>query len=133
MTAFHFELVAPERLMFSGNVESVVLAGTEGEMTVLAQHAPVMTTLKPGVVTVEETAGKVRKLFVRGGFADVSASGLTILAETAIPLEELDAKRIDAQIKDAEEDLAAAKIDESKRLAGEKRDQLRELKSALGM
>ena len=133
MTAFHFELVAPERLMFSGHVESVVLAGTEGEMTVLAQHAPVMTTLKPGVVTVEETAGKVRKLFVRGGFADISASGLTILAETAIPLEELDAKRIDAQIKDAEEDFADAKFEETKRLAGEKLDQLRELKSALGI
>ena len=133
MTAFHFELVAPERLMFSGHVESVVLAGTEGEMTVLAQHAPVMTTLKPGVVTVEETAGKVRKLFVRGGFADISASGLTILAETAIPLEELDARRIDAQIKDAEEDFADARIEETKRLAGEKLDQLRELKSALGI
>lgn len=133
MTTFHFELVAPERLMFSGSVESVVLAGTEGEMTVLAQHAPVMTTLKPGVVTVEETAGKVRKLFVRGGFADISASGLTILAETAIPLEDLDASRIDAQIKDAEEDFADAKVEESKRLAGEKLDQLRELKSALGI
>ena len=133
MTAFHFELVAPERLMFSGPVESVVLAGTEGEMTVLAQHAPVMTTLKPGVVTVEEAAGKVRKLFVRGGFADISASGLTILAETAIPLEELDARRIDAQIKDAEEDFADAKFEETKRLAGEKLDQLRELKSALGI
>ena len=133
MTAFHFELVAPERLMFSGSVESVVLAGTEGEMTVLAQHAPVMTTLKPGVVTVEETAGKVRKLFVRGGFADISASGLTILAETAIPLEDLDASRIDAQIRDAEEDFADAKVEETKRLAGEKLDQLRELKSALGI
>ena len=133
MTAFHFELVAPERLMFSGSVESVVLAGTEGEMTVLAQHAPVMTTLKPGVVTVEETAGKVRKLFVRGGFADISASGLTILAETAIPLEDLDASRIDAQINDAEEDFADAKVEETKRLAGEKLDQLRELKSALGI
>ena len=130
---FHFELVAPERLMFSGNVESVVLDGTEGQMTVLADQAPSMTTLKPGVVTVEETAGKVRKLFVRGGFADISVAGLTILADTAIPLEELDAKAIEAQIKGAEDDLAAATLDESKRLASEKVDQLRELKAALAL
>ena len=133
MTAFHFELVAPERLLFSGNVESVVLDGTEGQMTVLADMAPLMTTLKPGVVTVEESAGKLRKLFVRGGFADISTAGLTILADAAIPLEELDAKTIEAQIKGAEEDLAAATLDESKRLASEKVDQLRELKAALSL
>ena len=133
MTAFHFELVAPERLLFSGNVESVVLDGTEGQMTVLADMAPLMTTLKPGVVTVEESAGKLRKLFVRGGFADISTAGLTILADAAIPLEELDAKTIEAQIKGAEEDLAAATLGESKRLASEKVDQLRELKAALSL
>ena len=133
MTAFHFELVAPERLLFSGNVESVVLDGTEGQMTVLADMAPLMTTLKPGVVTIEESAGKLRKLFVRGGFADISTAGLTILADAAIPLEELDAKTIEAQIKGAEEDLAAATLDESKRLASEKVDQLRELKAALSL
>ena len=84
MAAFHFELVSPERLLFSGNVEAVVVPGAEGAFTVLQNHAPVMTVLKPGIVEVDETASKKARLFVRGGFADVSPAGLTILAEQAI-------------------------------------------------
>ena len=76
MAAFHFELVSPEKLLFSGEVEAVVAPGAEGQFTVLKDHAPVMTTLKAGVVTVDGGDGKVEKLFVRGGFADVSAGGL---------------------------------------------------------
>ena len=78
MAAFPFELVSPERLLFTGEVESVVVPGSEGEMTVMKDHAPLMTTLKPGIVTVNETAGKSQRLFVRGGFADVAPTGLTI-------------------------------------------------------
>ena len=81
MAAFHFELVSPEKHLFSGEVESVVAPGADGQFTVLKDHAPVMTTLKAGVVTVSGGEGKVEKLFVRGGFADVNASGFTILAE----------------------------------------------------
>ncbi len=131
MPDFHFELVSPEKLVFSGEVEAVVVPGTEGQFTVLKDHAPVMSTLKPGVVDIEETKSKVRRFFVRGGFADVSAAGLTILAEHAIPLEEMDAAAIAADIKDAEEDVADAQNDEARRLAAEKRDQLLELKDAL--
>ena len=133
MAAFRFELVSPEKLLFSGAVESVVVPGTEGEFTVLKDHAPLMAMLKPGIVTVEETSAKKTRLFVHCGFADVSAGGLTILAEQAIPIEELDAAKIDADIKDAEEDVNDAQTDETRRLASEKLDQLREVKAALRM
>lgn len=132
MATFHFELVSPEKLLFSGEVEAVVAPGAEGQFTVLQGHAPVMTVLKPGVVEIEE-AGKKEKLFVRGGFADVGIGGFTILAEYAIPVSELDAAKIDADIKNASEDVADAKSDEARRLAAEKLGQLQELKAALGL
>jgi len=131
MAAFRFELVSPEKLMFSGDVESVIVPGTEGEFTVLKDHAPLMAMLKPGIVTVEANASSKTRLFVRAGFADVSSGGLTILAERAIPVEELDAAKIDADIKDAEEDVNDAETDRAQRLAREKLDQLREVKAAL--
>src|ERR1700736_5556934 len=115
MAAFHCELVSPEKHVFSGDVESVVVPGTEGEFTVLKDHAPLMSTLKPGIVTIDETGAKRTQLFARGGFADVNPSGLTILAETAIPLQELDAAKLDAEIKDASEDLADATGNEPRR------------------
>ncbi|MDE2577781.1 MAG: F0F1 ATP synthase subunit epsilon [Hyphomicrobiales bacterium] len=133
MAAFHFELVSPEQLLFSGEVDSVVVPGAEGQMTILKDHAPVMTTLKPGVVEVAETASKKSRIFVRGGFADVAASGLTILAEVAVPVEQLDAAKIAQEIKNAQEDASDASTDEAKRVAGEKLDQLNELKVALGL
>ncbi len=132
MAAFHFELVSPEKLLFSGDVESVVAPGAEGQFTVLKDHAPVMTTLKAGVVTVAGGDGKVEKLFVRGGFADVNASGFTILAELALPLADLDAAKLDADIKNAREDVADAKSDETKRAASDKLAQLEEMRAALG-
>ncbi|MDE2364963.1 MAG: F0F1 ATP synthase subunit epsilon [Hyphomicrobiales bacterium] len=133
MAAFHFELVSPEQLLFSGEVESVVVPGTEGQFTVLKYHAPVMTTLKPGVVEVEESPARKRRVFVRGGFADVAPTGLTVLAEQAIALEDFDAAKLAQEIKNAEEDVADAAAGESKRAASEKLDQLRELKAALGL
>ena len=132
MTAFHFELVSPEKLLFSGDVESVVAPGAEGQFTVLKDHAPVMTTLKSGVVTVAGGDGKVEKLFVRGGFADVNASGFTILAELAVPLADIDVAKVDADIKDAREDLADARTDEARHAAAEKLAQLQELRAAVG-
>jgi F-type H+-transporting ATPase subunit epsilon len=133
MAAFHFELVSPEKLLFSGEIEAVVVPGTEGDFTVMKDHAPVMTTLRPGIVTVDETATKKLRLFVRGGFADVAAGAVTILAERAIPVEELDAGKIDAQIKSAEEDVSDATSDEARRMAKEQLNQLQELKAALGL
>lgn len=131
MPTFPFELVSPEKLLFTGDVEAVVVPGTEGEFTVLKDHAPVMSVLKPGIVEIDATGTAKKRLFVRGGFVDVSPKGLTILAEYAIPLEELDAAKITADLKNAEEDLADAKDDEARRRAVEKRDQLSELRAAL--
>lgn len=131
MPTFPFELVSPEKLVFIGEVEAVVVPGMEGEFTVLKDHAPVMSVLKPGIVEIGATATTKTRLFVRGGFADVSPKGLTILAEYAIPLEELDAAKIDADLKEAEEDVADAKDDEARRRAVEKRDQLNELRAVL--
>ena len=133
MAAFHFELVSPEKLLFSGDVESVVASSVEGEFTVLKDHAPIMASLKPGVVSVADAAGKTSRLFVRGGFVEVSTKGMTILAEQAIPLEELDAGKLDTQIRDAEEDLADAATGEAKRAAAEQLDQLRELRATLNI
>ena len=131
MASFAFELVSPERLLFGGDVESVVVPGTEGEFTVLKDHAPLMSTLKPGVVTVTETGAKETRLFVRGGFADVAPTGLTILAESAVPVEQLDAAKLDSEIQMAREDVSDASSDETRRLAQEKLDQLSELRAAL--
>jgi F-type H+-transporting ATPase subunit epsilon len=131
MAAFHFELVSPEKLLFSGAVESVVAPGADGQFTVLKDHAPVMTTLKPGVVSVAAGEGKVEKLFVRGGFADVSAGGFTILAEQAIALADIDVARLEADIKDAREDLADAKTDDARHTASDRLAQLLEMRAAL--
>ena len=133
MAAFHFELVSPERQLFSGSVEAVVVPGAEGAFTVLKDHAPIMAVLKAGLIEVDETQTKKQRLFVRGGFADVSSQGLTILAEQAIPLEELDAAKIDKQIADAEEDVTDAVSAEAKRLAAEKLAQLREVRAVLSI
>jgi F-type H+-transporting ATPase subunit epsilon len=131
MATFSFELVSPERLLFAGDVESVVVPGTEGEFTVLKDHAPLMSTLKPGIVTITESGAKRTQLFVRGGFADVNPTGLTILAETAVPIEELDVAKLDLEIKDASEDVADAGGDEPTRRAQESLDQLRVLRAAI--
>jgi F-type H+-transporting ATPase subunit epsilon len=128
--ALHFELVSPARLLFSGDVTSVQIPGTEGEMMILEGHAPVLSTLRPGVVVVQKDGGTTEKMFVRGGFAEVNAQGLTLLAETAIPLADLDRAALDQQIKDAEEDVADAVGDEKKRKAGEALDHLRALAAA---
>jgi F-type H+-transporting ATPase subunit epsilon len=131
MPTFPFELVSPEKLLFTGEVEAVVVPGTEGEFTVLKDHAPVMSGMKPGIVEIDGGSSAKRRLFVRGGFADVSPKGLTILAEQAIPLEDLNAAQLDADIQGAEEEIAATRDDETRRRATEKRDQLKELRAAL--
>ncbi|MDF2617414.1 MAG: synthase epsilon subunit [Xanthobacteraceae bacterium] len=108
MATFPFELVSPERLVYSGTVSEVVVPGTEGEFGVLAGHAPFVSTLKPGILTIKGD-GAPRKLFVRGGFAEANPQGLTVLAETAIPLADLRAENLAQMIKDAEEDVEDAK------------------------
>lgn len=129
---FPFELVSPERLLLSESVESVVVPGTDGEFTVLKDHAPFMATIKPGVVVVTLAGGGVQKFFVRGGFADVNGKGLTILAEQAIPVESLNAAAIAAEIRNAEEDVADARDDATRIVAQTKLAQLEDVRAALG-
>jgi F-type H+-transporting ATPase subunit epsilon len=117
----HFDLVSPERLLMSEEVESVVVPGSEGFFTVLARHAPFMSTLKPGLVEVKTVTGETQKIFVRGGFADVTPAGLTILADEAIRLEDFDTAALAQEIRDAEEDLADAGQDQAKRAVAEKK------------
>lgn len=128
--ALHFELVSPARLLFSGDVVSVQIPGAEGEMTILPGHAPVLSTLKPGVVSIQKDGG-TDKIFVRGGFAEVNAKGLTVLAETAIPLADLDAAALAQQIRNAEEDVADAKSDVARAKAAETLDHLKALQAAI--
>jgi F-type H+-transporting ATPase subunit epsilon len=130
MAAFHFELVSPEKVLFSGDVDSVVVPASEGDMTILKDHAPLMTTLRPGVVDVT-TAGRTQRLFVRGGFADINAGGFILLAEQALPLEQLDGAAIEREIRNATDDVNDASDAELKRRAQEKLDKLNELKAAL--
>ncbi|GJD43397.1 F0F1 ATP synthase subunit epsilon [Methylobacterium sp. E-041] len=102
MATFHFDFVGPERSLYSGEVESVQLPGTEGEMTVLAGHAPVLTSLRVGVIVVTERANSGKRIYVRGGFADIGPTGVTVLAERAAPIEELTPESLDRDIEAAE-------------------------------
>ena len=133
MANFHFDLVSPERLLYSGEVESVLVPSVEGEMTMLRDHAPVMAMLKPGVVRFTDGGGSKHDLFVRGGFADMANNTLTILAEQAVALAEVDAALLDREIGFAEEDLADAKHEQATQRASERLEQLRELKGSLGV
>ena len=104
---FKFELVSPERLLVSEEVSQVIIPGTEGEMTVMAEHAPVMTTIRPGVVTVTRESGQTDGYVVFGGFADILPSGCTLLAESAMHVDETNRdhirERVDAARKEMEE------------------------------
>jgi F-type H+-transporting ATPase subunit epsilon len=132
--AFKFELVSPERLLVSGNVEQVIVPGSEGEMTVLAHHAPLLTTLRPGLLDIGfPGGGEHQRYFVRGGFAEVSPAGLTVLAETAIDLVELEATQLAQAVKDAEEDVADATDDAMRDRAQTKLDQLRQVQATLNL
>ncbi|MGV6874503.1 F0F1 ATP synthase subunit epsilon [Pseudochelatococcus sp. B33] len=132
MTTFHVELVSPENLLFAGQAESATVPSVSGEMTVLAGHAPLMAVLKPGVVTIRDDQKTARRLFVRGGFVDVNPAGLTVLAEYAVPVEEIDVASVEAQIRDAEEDIRDAKTIEEKQKASDKLVQLHDLRAAAG-
>jgi F-type H+-transporting ATPase subunit epsilon len=101
MATLHFELVAPERVLFSGEVEAVLLPATEGDMTVLPGHEPTMTALKTGFVVITSHKNEGSRVLVRGGFAEISAAGVAVLAERATPIEELTPEKIDHEIDEA--------------------------------
>ncbi len=102
MATFHFELVSPEKLLFSGEVEQVDVPGAEGDFGVLAGHAPFVSTLRPGILTVHGAGGE-QKIVVLGGFAEVSAEGLTVLADVAEAVQDIDRGMIAARIGELEQ------------------------------
>src|SRR6478609_8061991 len=105
---FNFELVSPERLLLSEMVTEVVIPATEGEMTVMANHAPTMTTIKPGVVSVRSASGVKKDFVVFGGFADILPTGCTLLAESAIAVEDLNRDELTIRIDAARDELRDA-------------------------
>ena len=125
-----FDLVSPERLLLSEDVDMVTLPGSEGDFGVLPGHAPVLSILKTGVVEVKGVSEALSRLFVRGGFAEVNGDKVTVLAEEATALAELNLEELDQNIKNTEEDLAAAKSDEDRERASASLAYLKLLRAA---
>lgn len=106
-----FELVSPEKLLASQPVDMVVVPGAEGDFGVLAGHAPMISTVRPGIIEVHDGDRVVNRVFVAGGFAEVTATRCTVLAEQAVPVAEIDRAKAEQELKDLNEDLADAKTD----------------------
>lgn len=127
----HFELVSPEKLLLSGEAEMVSLPGGEGDMGILPGHAPLITSLRPGVIEVEGMADAAGGIFIAGGFAEIAGDRLTVLAEEAIPVPELNRADLEQRVKDAQEDVEDAKDDDARRRAQQRLDHLRNLLDAV--
>ena len=127
----NFELVSPEKLLLSEVVLDVTVPGSEGEFGVFPRHAPFITTLKPGILKVNMANGETREIVVRGGFAEAGPEALTVLAEQATPVEEIDTAALETDIRDASDDVKDASDDETRNKAQARLDQLRELQGLL--
>jgi F-type H+-transporting ATPase subunit epsilon len=130
MPTLHFDLVSPERLLFSGEVDQVDVPGLEGDFGVLAGHAPLFASLRPGIMTVHREGGTL-KVVVNGGFAEVNPEGLTVLADMAVPLEDFDRDVLAREIKDTEEDVADSEEDWRRDKLARRLEQLKTLQAAL--
>ena len=104
-----FELVSPERLLLSEEVDMVVVPGEEGDFGVLTRHAPMISTLRPGVIQVHDGGNVTNSIFVAGGFAEVTPARCTVLAEEALPVGEIDRAATEQRLSDAKDDLLDAK------------------------
>jgi F-type H+-transporting ATPase subunit epsilon len=130
MAGLHFEFVSPENVLFSGDVDQVDLPGIEGDLGVLPGHAPMVTTLRPGVVAIIRE-GRREAVVVVGGFAEMGPAGLTVLADRAEAREDFDLDSLANDIKDAEEDVADCTDDAQRDKLVRRLDQLRALQAAL--
>ncbi|QEL24160.1 F0F1 ATP synthase subunit epsilon [Bosea sp. F3-2] len=128
MATFNFELVSPERILFSGEVISVIIPSVEGEMTVLAGHVPTVAGLKPGIVLAQTGADNGKEFFVGGGLVEVNQTSVTILAERANFIEDVNNEVLDAAILSAETRLAAAPSEVEERRLRDMLVQLHEFK-----
>lgn len=125
---FKFELVSPERILLSEDAEQVIVPGMEGQFTVLPGHAPVISTLRPGVLDAQVAGGR-RRVFVRSGFAEVGPDRLTVLAQHMLDLDNMDADKLASEVSSAEQILAEAKDDAGRMLAGEAVERLKALRA----
>jgi F-type H+-transporting ATPase subunit epsilon len=130
MALLHFEFVSPESVLFSGDVDQVDLPGAEGDMGILPGHAPLVTTLRPGIVTIIRE-GRREPVVVIGGFAEMSLGGLTVLADRAVARENFNIESLASEIKDAEEDIADSKDDAERDRLLRHLEQLKSLQAAL--
>jgi F-type H+-transporting ATPase subunit epsilon len=130
MALLHFEFVSPESVLFSGDVDQVDLPGSEGDLGVLPGHAPLVTTLRPGIVTIIRE-GVREPVVVVGGFAEVGPGGLTVLADRAVARADFDLESLASDIKDGEEDVADCKDDAERDRLARHLDQLQALQAAL--
>jgi F-type H+-transporting ATPase subunit epsilon len=130
MAGLHFEFVSPESVLFSGDVDQVDLPGSEGDMGILPGHAPLVTTLRPGIVTIFR-GGQREPVVVIGGFAEVSPTGLTVLADRALARGDFDIATLATEIKDAEEDIADSQDDALRDKLARHLEQLKALQAAL--
>ncbi len=129
--AFQFDLVSPERLLMSEEVREVVVPGMEGDFGVLKNHAPFMSTIRPGFLEVFRQDGAKDRIFVRGGFADANPNGLTVLAEQAIAEADLKSEDLDAAIAEAKDDIENALLEETRTAASLKLALLQDIRNAL--
>ena len=128
---FKFELVSPEQLVFSSDVLQVLVPGAEGDFTVLPNHAPVLSTLRPGILDVVDHDGKAHRIFVRGGLAEVDPHNLTVLAQQAINLDKLDKSWLAQEISNTEEDVTDAKDEDARTTAQDMLERLKQVQDAL--
>ena len=112
-----FELVSPERLLLSESVDMVVVPGEEGDFGVLVRHAPLISAVRPGVIAVHDGGQVTERIFVAGGFAEVTPARCTVLAEQALPVAEIDRPAVEQQLKEAREDLADAQSERERTTA----------------
>jgi len=124
-----FDLVSPEKLLLSAQADMVTVPGTEGYMGVMAGHAPVVTTLRAGMIDVNAD-GRDDRYFIRGGFAEIGPAKITVLAEEAVPMTELDLAVLDQRIQDAQEDEIAAQTDGERLRAAQLVDDLKLVRAA---
>jgi F-type H+-transporting ATPase subunit epsilon len=124
---FKFELVTPERMALSEDVGQVIVPGVEGDFTVLPGHAPVISALRPGIIDVTLPDARKTRLFVKGGFAEVDADQLTVLAERALDVEAMSPAAVAAELEVAEAELASAADDASRLAAASAVERLRAL------
>ena len=114
-----FDLVSPESLLRSEEVDMVVVPGTEGDFGVLPGHAPVISTIRPGVIEVHDAGAETERIYVAGGICEVSSDRCTVLAEEAIRIADLDRASVEQRLKNAQEDLEDAATDEASHKAAD--------------